>query len=113
MWSDHRRLEERSITLHREVAKRLRARPELISMVRENLDRWIDENGEIPVLMEWQKILDSPVDNIIDVMVSPDEKGRHLRQSSPFCGILTSRERWKIYESFEAGTYYQGRGEHR
>jgi hypothetical protein len=33
-------------------------------------------------------------------MVSPSEKARRLRQSSPFCGILTPRERWKIYESF-------------
>lgn len=112
MWSDHMRLEERSMALHCEAARRIRANPDLIDMVRKNLERWIEENGEIPALIEWIEILDKPVDYIIDVMVSPDEKGRHLRQSSPFCGILTPKERWKIYESFETGAYYQGRREH-
>jgi len=67
----------------------------------------------VAFLLEWRKILADSLENIIDQMVSPDERGRYLRQSSPFCGILTPRERWEIYESFEAGTYYQGRREHR
>jgi len=113
MWSDHKRLEERSIALHREIAKRVRANPELIVMVRKNLEQWIEKSGEIPVWNEWNKILGKSMDEIIGLMVSPGEKARQLRQSSPFCGILTPKERWKIYESFEAGTYYQGRREHR
>ena len=113
MWSDHMRLEERSIALHREIAKRVRANPELIAMVGKNIEQWIEKSGEIPVWNEWRKILRRPIDQIIDMMVSPGEKARQLRQSTPFCGILTPKERWKIYESFETGTYYQGRREHR
>jgi len=113
MWSDHRRLEERSIALHREIAMRIHANPELLKIAKKNLDRWIKRDGEIPVWFEWQKVLSRPLAQIAALLVSPDERGRYLRQSSPFCGILTPRERWKIYESFTVGAYYQGSREHR
>jgi hypothetical protein len=111
MWSDHTRIEERSIALHREIAGRIRSNPALIQVARRNLERWVEKNGETPVLNEWKDILNRPPDQIIETLVSIDEKGRRLRQSSPFCGILTSQERWKIYESYTTGTYYQGSGE--
>ena len=113
MWSDHRRVEERSIALHREIARRIHANPELLLIAKRNLERWIKMDGEIPVWREWQEILERPLVQIVDLLISPDENAKRLRQSSPFCGILNPRERWKIYESFTAGTYYQGSGEHR
>ena len=113
MWSDHRRVEERSITLHQEIARRIHGNPELLLIAKRNLERWIKRDGEIPVWGEWQEILRRPLVEIVDLLVSPSENARRLRQSSPFCGILAPRERWKIYESFTTGTYYQGSGEHR
>jgi hypothetical protein len=113
MWSDHRRVEERSIVLHQEIARRIHANPELLLIAKRNLERWIKRDGEIPVWGEWQEILRRPLVEIVGLLVSPSENARRLRQSSPFCGILAPRERWKIYESFTTGTYYQGSGEHR
>jgi len=108
MWSDHKRIEERSIALHQEIAKRIRANPELLQIAKNNLKKWIMKDGEIPVWREWQKILARPLEQIVDLLVSSDENARRMRQSSPFCGILTPRERWKTYETFTTGAYYKG-----
>jgi hypothetical protein len=113
MWSDHMRIEDRSIALHAEVAKRLRARPELLEIARKNLEAWIERDGDIARWVQWQRILDEPIEKILAFLVSPSQEARHLRQSSPFCGILTARERWKVYEAFAVGAYYQSRGKHR
>ncbi|MBN2059985.1 MAG: hypothetical protein JW882_06160 [Deltaproteobacteria bacterium] len=110
MWSDHKRIEERSIALHREIARRIYSTPALIRIAKRNIESWAERNGETPIFNEWREILDRPLDEIIEVLVSVNERGRRLRQSSPFCGILTPQERWKIYESFTTGTYYQGSG---
>ncbi|MEW6669966.1 MAG: hypothetical protein AB1512_32550 [Thermodesulfobacteriota bacterium] len=113
MWSDHLRLEERSIALHEVIARRISARPELLEIAKENLARWIERDGEIPSWREWKEILTRPIAEIIEVLRSRDEKARRLRQSSPFCGLLTPGERWRIYESFTVGAYYQGGRQHR
>ena len=113
MYSDHMRIEERSIALHREIARRLHIKPELLGVARNNLERWIQRDGVIPGWTEWKKILEKSEEDLLAFLFSRDEKARQLRQSSPFCGILTPRERWKIYEAFSTGTYYQSRGKHR
>ena len=109
MWSDHMRLEERSLALHEEIARRLSASPELIEVAKENLARWMERDRGLPPWKEWREILERLLPEIIAVLTALDEKARHLRQSSPFCGILTPRERWRIYESYTVGAYYQGR----
>lgn len=113
MWSDHRRLEARSLALHEVIAGKLAANPEVLKIAKKNIARWIERDGEIPPWREWKEILVRPLPLIIDVLLSQDEKATSLRQSSPFCGLLTPRERWRIYESFTVGAYYQGRRQHR
>jgi hypothetical protein len=98
----HAQIEERSILLHRAVAERISENPALLEVARHNLRRWIDQGGERAYWTEWETMLAGPLGEILAFMVSPSEKARRLRQSSPFCGILTPRERWKIYESFAA-----------
>jgi hypothetical protein len=98
----HTQIEERSIVLHRVIAERVSENPALLEVARTNLRRWVGRDGERLYWTEWEKILNSPLEDILALMVSPSEKARWLRQSSPFCGILTPRERWKIYESFAA-----------
>ena len=48
MKSDHERLEERSIALHREIAQRLEDNPQLVVLARANLERWIARDSELP-----------------------------------------------------------------
>jgi len=113
MWSDHKRIEERSLRLHEEIARRLQKDPQLLQIAKGNLVRWIGRDGETPAWREWSEILDGPLSRVLSVLLSPDERGARLRQSSPFCGILSPRERWKIYESFTIRAYYPSSGEHR
>ena len=57
MYSDHMRIEERSIALHGEIAKRLHSKRELVEVARKNLEQWIQRDGETPPLTEWRRIL--------------------------------------------------------
>jgi hypothetical protein len=102
MGLNHFQIEERSLALHRAVARRIRENPALLDIARENLERWISKQGVTRFWCEWKKILNNSPEAIVDFLVSPEEKAIWLRQSSPFCGILTPQERWKIYESFTA-----------
>jgi hypothetical protein len=113
MWSDHKRLEDRSLALHREIAERLEQNPELIEIAKANLERWAARDGDLPVWREWREILNKPLALIIAILRSDDETSKRLRQSSPFSGILSPRERWNIYESFTIGAYYKSDGQHR
>ena len=113
MASDHNRLEDRSLALHREIVKRLATNPQLVEIAKLNIERWTKRDGDLPVWREWREILSGPLSHIMTLLLSDDEKSRRLRQSSPFCGILAPRERWDIYESFTVGAYYKGNGQHR
>jgi len=46
--------------------------------------RWLDE---------WERLLDGPIDKLLDVYTSRSLLGRELRQNSPFAGVLTQDER--------------------
>jgi hypothetical protein len=96
----HQRVEERSIALHKRISELLEGDPQLLSLARENLQKGVQIHGELQVFQEWRRILDCPMDEIRAILVSPSEKARWLRQSSPFSGILEPRERWNIYEAF-------------
>jgi hypothetical protein len=116
--SDHIRIEERSIALHRAVAERIRENPKLMEEATNNLHQHLQQSfseGRKPVssLLEWQELLENQsLDQVLEFMVSDSEKARRLRQSSPFAGIITLQERWRIYEAYRPGTYYQSRRQH-
>jgi len=112
MRPDHKRIEERSLRLHKEIARRLQEDPQLLRIAKGNLTRWIARGGETPVWREWSEIIEGPLSQVLSVLLSSDERGARLRQSSPFSGILSPGERWKIYESYTIRAYYQSSGEH-
>ena len=108
--SDHSRLEERSLAMHRVIARKLLADPALVDQARENLRRWrrIGDNTSL-ALVEWETILSGPVDELAQFLAAPSETATRLRQSSPFCGILSEAERRDIYESFSTRAYHSRR----
>ena len=117
-FSDHIRIDERSIALHRAVAERIRENPKLMGKAIKNLQRYLKQSfseSRKPVssLVEWQELLGNrSLEEVLDFTVSDSERARRLRQSSPFAGILTPQERWRIYEAYRPGAYYQSRGQH-
>lgn len=110
----HDRLERRSLELHRAIASKLRARPELLAIAHDNLDRWGRLNsGSQPYWDEWRRLLDRPLDELLAAIEEDSPRMRELRQSSPFAGVLEPKERWHIYDTFEPRTHHSSRGNHR
>jgi len=52
-------------------------------------------------LGECARLLDGPVDELLEAMTSRSERGCELRQNSPFAGVLTQRERGRILANLQ------------
>ena len=102
VYSDHQRLDARSLAMHCLVARKLLANPALAAQVRSTLARWRAQAAE-PVpsyFFEWGRILEGSTEEIAGFLASMHEDATRLRQSSPFTNLLTPEERARIYEAF-------------
>ncbi len=99
----HEWIDQRSLAMDRLVANRLRRRPDLVNRARTVLDRWTARTDRpLAVWDEWRTILDTySLDRLLDLLESDSEEARRLRQSSPFCGILTPEERLRVLKDYE------------
>jgi hypothetical protein len=98
----HQWIDDRSLALHTAVAAKLEARPELLDVARQNLDRWLDTRPAA-ALREWQAILDrSPLPEVIALLRARTAEATRLRQSSPFAGVLSQSERQSILDVYES-----------
>ena len=59
-------------------------------------DRWM-ESCSLQVLTEWKTILQGGWGDVKEVLLDESEEGQRLRQSNPFCGVLSPQERWAVY----------------
>ncbi len=101
----HDWIDERSLALDRAIAQLVRAQPDLLQRAKTILRRWIQQRQpSVPaVLLEWREILDHwPLEQILELLTSGDERPRRLRQSSPFCGILSPSERMAVFKEYES-----------
>lgn len=103
-YSDHRRLDLRSLAMHALIARKLTRNPALLAVARENLRRWSERSGSnTPAwLKEWQAILKRPWREVAALLTEWSPHATRLRQSSPFAGTLTPEERKRIYDAFRA-----------
>ena len=53
-------------------------------------------------LNEWQRLLDGPVDRVLDALTSRTPRARELRQNSPFAAVLTESERHRVLSAFNS-----------
>jgi hypothetical protein len=97
--------QERSLWLHRAVLVELVENPEdVLARVGGNLQRlraqhlgrgmtahWMDQ---------WQKVLNSGVDAVADVLTSQGPAALELRQNSPFAGVISEEVRSRVLASF-------------
>lgn len=101
----HRVAEARSLALHHEVARRIRERPELLGEVRARVESWLrDGSVALPHAQSWWEILSHDLERILEAILDPSERGRDLRQCTPFAGILDPRTRWRILDEVREGT---------
>ena len=97
----HQEIELRSLALARavvDIIDRDRERKGL-SKARENCARWYRES-HAPAIAEWIEILQRDWPHVRKLLLDESDDGRRLRQSSPFCGVLSPRQRWDIYRNF-------------
>jgi hypothetical protein len=89
----------------RRIAQKVKRDPSLMRIPRANLRRWRKKLGEWPpALREWEKILrDNPLDRVLEILTQDNDDGQRLRQSDPFVGILTEKER-RVFLKFNEKT---------
>jgi hypothetical protein len=94
----HRLGEERSIAMHRAIARRLPSEPALLEAARRRVEQWLATGAVHPdYARAWHAILNQPLERIALALVEESEDARALRQTSPFAGALEPRERWRIH----------------
>jgi hypothetical protein len=94
----HEQIDKRSLEMARAIVAKIDQDPARagLAKARATCQRW-QEQGPRVAIREWLNILDLPWEQIRAMLLDNSEEGRRLRQSDPFCGILTPQERWAIY----------------
>jgi hypothetical protein len=97
----HQQIDQRSLAMASNIVDRIDADPQRAGLERAKgtCQRWIQQSPSAAVY-EWMEILQRPWEEVRQVLLDESEKGQRRRQSNPFCGVLTPRERWEIYRSF-------------
>lgn len=104
---NHRQLEERSLALHREIARQIERNPDLLVRVRERLIKDTSSgrfsNSLVEAMKEWLDLLNrSSLQEVLNLLVDEGEDARRLRQSTPFAGILSQEDRRRILREHES-----------
>lgn len=90
--------------MHRAIAVKLRASPDLLAIAHDNLRRWSESSGRSqPYLDAWSAVLARPMEELLVLIQEDSESMRAMRQASPFAGVLSPKERWEIYDTFAVG----------
>jgi len=100
----HASIDRRSLALGQAVAARLRDDPALIQRGRATLARWLTTcSPQVrPALLEWEAALQPPVSHVLELLTGTSERAVRLRQSNPFAGVLSPRERTAILKEHAA-----------
>jgi hypothetical protein len=98
----HAVVDERSLAFDQAIAAKVIRDPQLVSIAQANVERWLRDCSPSlqPTFQRWQTLLSGPRDTLLATLVGTDEESTRLRQSSPFCGILTEDERTAIIRRF-------------
>ena len=85
-----------------QIVERIDADPDRAGLAhaRQVCERWVSQG--IGSAREWLTLLDKPWEELRDILLDESDEGQRLRQTDPFCGILTPAERWQIYREFTA-----------
>ena len=102
----HQLAEERSLAYHGAVAERLRREPQLVDAARQRVAGWIAEGRSVEYARRWQEILHRPMPEILAFLVADSDRGRAMRQATPFAGFIDQTERLRIWR--EVGARFHG-----
>ncbi|HXN16387.1 MAG TPA: hypothetical protein VN878_08405, partial [Usitatibacter sp.] len=94
-----KRIEKRSLALHKAAVQELRTNPTALKRARATIKRWMSRyKGKPPqALREWSEILAQPVDRIAELALDRSEYGDRIRKSSPLSVLVPKEDRRRIY----------------
>lgn len=97
--------QSRSLWLGYAIAGKLTANPSaVLAKAKENLvhlKRVHSGGASKRWLTEWEKFLDGPTADVLEVLTSRAPRARELRQNSPFAGVLSEAERRRVLSGFQ------------
>ena len=93
----HQEIDRRSLEMVRRIVARIDADPERqgLAHAKRVCERWVAQG--ILSAREWLTLLEKPWEEVRAILLDESDEGQRLRQTDPFCGILTPEERWQIY----------------
>lgn len=106
----HQEIDQRSLMLHRFVADKMRRNPALFTVAKATLARWRAGAAAAsrPYLVQWEVLMHEGMEACLAMAVEQSQRADALRQSSPFSGILTNSERFKLLKTWEYGNEAPG-----
>ena len=102
--SSHRVIDRINAAQDRVIASKLRRDSRVLVRARRNLRRWMAADGRSvrPVFREWDLVLRRLARfELVAFLSSNTPMARRLRQSTPFTGVLSDRERLAIRQAHE------------
>ena len=99
----HQWVDARNLAMSRLIARKIRRNPKLFQEAVETLRHWKKINKPVPeAILEWDRILKkNSLARILEILTDKSEEGNRLRQSDPFSGILTYRQRMRFLDKYE------------
>jgi excisionase family DNA binding protein len=98
--------ELQTLWLHRAIAGRIASDSEtILARARSKAGALLERNppsGTARNLRRWLDLLDAGPEPVMEVLTAMTAEARELRQSSPFLGVLTERERQGVLRNFRA-----------
>jgi hypothetical protein len=96
------------LVIAQRIARDLGTHPEWIELAKSNLDRWSSRNRNALSLLscyqEWRELLQRPAGEIASILLAQTDQGQRLRQNSPFAGVLSPSEIWRIKRQVHEAT---------
>jgi hypothetical protein len=94
----HRVVEQRSLRYHAAIAERLSKDGAILERTRARVEEWIKQNAVAPYYADgWRRVLERPLPEIVAFLTADSERARAFRQVSPFAGVLSAKERWRLW----------------
>ena len=99
----HQWIDARDLEMARLIANKIRRNPALLQEAVATLRHWKRRLRPIPeAVLEWDAIFrQHSRERILEIFTQDNDEGQRLRQSDPFCGILTEAERGRFLRDYE------------
>ena len=100
----HKKIDDRSLALAKQIVAHIDQDPQHKGLLKAQATckRWqsiLTGRGKA-CADEWALILQEPWETIRSILLDTATNATRLRQNSPFCGVLTSKDRWRIIKEY-------------